>query len=354
MATALYLFLALLLALGRAARSTFLENGAEVDVGVVPTLDLRELGVAQSVFNTSKIILLFLYNDDNSSSSSFKLKYDFYISLLHPLQARWKEVLTFYLCPKSTCASAVLSVFYLKLKNLPRAVIHDLRSDLKFVQPPNGHIPPIGAGNAHISMKTLEEFIFNSICKQEDSSHERGAVNKLYIEELQDHCESLPTMEFPDEDTLHGSMEEGDSSAGYYSKENIRASRRRLKIDMYGNYINDEKGSSNLVGDSKEFFDQEVQNEETSDDLDSRDTSDGDSEQTTDFSARDNEFLGTDGSNVVKTEGSQALGTSGVNQEEEQQSDDETLDQQQQDMDEHGKVFLSRKELDKMLQGIMI
>ena len=326
----------------------------EVPSVEVPSLDLRQVHVLESIFNTTKPILLFLYNDDDITSSSFKLKYEYYISLLVPLQVRWKEVLTFYLCPKSTCVPAVLSVFYLKLKNIPRAVIHDVKRDLKFVQPPNGHIPPVGAGNAHISMKTLEEFIFNSICQQDDSDIVHEDIGKEFIEMLENVCHSLPTMEFSEEDERPDLIDVSDNDAGYYSKDKIRASRKRLKIDIYSNYYDENEDIGKVDENLVESTNESTRNVETPDEVESRSDLDNGNALTVDSSSADSEVVTSNDNRIEDAVDTEEVTSSNTFDEDKQQHQDESRDEAPPHVDEHGRVFLSSKELDEMLQGLIM
>ena len=57
------------------------EKEIEIKKDVI-SLDLRYVHILDTIFNTTKPILLFLYNDDDHTSISFKMKYEYYINLL--------------------------------------------------------------------------------------------------------------------------------------------------------------------------------------------------------------------------------------------------------------------------------
>ena len=333
----------------------------EVQEDAIPSLDLRRLDITQTIFNSTKSVLLFLYDDDgekDAPSPSFKFTsmHEYFISLLHPLQARWSKVLNFYMCPKSTCAPAVLAVFYLKLSNLPRAVIHDVRKDLKFVQPPSGHIPMIGAGNAHISTKTLEEFIFNTICGQEDSSRDYEDTDKEWIEVQSSICKSLPVLKLSDEvndldEIDFQKRNDGSNNDGYYSKEKIRSSRKRLKIDMYGNYINE---NEDLNGNSDEIGRHDPRDAQNVEMISNAPNANTD-EDTPDSADRNVEV--TDLASDFFT--SSANGDKGfeihnVDTREMTGQEKEEEEEEEQQLDEYGRIMLSNKELELMLQRVML
>ena len=117
--------------------------GLDQVFGAVGKLDLVNSNQVGQLFRLPQPKFLFLYDHKDQ---------DLYESLLDaalPLAKDWEGKIKFYFCPTNTCKDA-LNAFGLMLSDLPRAVIDDTKSGVKYVQ---------NKTDWHVSRDSFESFL---------------------------------------------------------------------------------------------------------------------------------------------------------------------------------------------------